>query len=386
MQKSIVPVIVIVAVLVAVSVFPAAAQTSKAALVGPKAGVGPRASAMGGAFVAVADDATALYWNPAGLALVDRWTFTGNVIGRAQNLDSVDDASDVYDIVTESSITGLDFDFVRRQVGVLADRPFVGEVAAVGALAMPGWAVGGYGIAGVAAGLSTGVDANGNGNISAPLPNGATFEDGEFVQVQGDGLWQHSEGIAMGRRLGERLTVGVGVRKMTMGYGDKNWKASVNVPVAGGPPDFPAPVETGNISKVTDSSTTADVGFLYTLTPQARAGLVARSLTSPDFTLGAGRVEADMVVDAGLAFFSEDGRATFAVDAHNLTEANDVACTVHLGYEYRPVGFLTLRAGSAESTLTYGVGLNLGILTIDLASRSGGKAIDQAGFAFSIGL
>ncbi len=31
-------------------------------------GVGPRAMAMGGAFVAAADDASALYWNPAGLA------------------------------------------------------------------------------------------------------------------------------------------------------------------------------------------------------------------------------------------------------------------------------------------------------------------------------
>ncbi len=31
-------------------------------------GVGPRAAALGGAFTAVANDATALYWNPAGLA------------------------------------------------------------------------------------------------------------------------------------------------------------------------------------------------------------------------------------------------------------------------------------------------------------------------------
>ena len=31
--------------------------------------LGTRAAGMGGAFVAVADDATAVYWNPAGLAL-----------------------------------------------------------------------------------------------------------------------------------------------------------------------------------------------------------------------------------------------------------------------------------------------------------------------------
>ena len=35
-------------------------------------GVGARALAMGGAFYAVADDATAAYWNPAGLAYLQR--------------------------------------------------------------------------------------------------------------------------------------------------------------------------------------------------------------------------------------------------------------------------------------------------------------------------
>ena len=36
------------------------------------AGVGVRAMGMGGAFVGVADDYTAAYWNPAGLAQIDR--------------------------------------------------------------------------------------------------------------------------------------------------------------------------------------------------------------------------------------------------------------------------------------------------------------------------
>jgi len=36
-----------------------------------KNGIGARALAMGGAFVAVCDDATAMVWNPAGLAQLD---------------------------------------------------------------------------------------------------------------------------------------------------------------------------------------------------------------------------------------------------------------------------------------------------------------------------
>jgi hypothetical protein len=37
-----------------------------------KIGVGPRATAMGEAFVAIADDASAIYWNPAGLGFMEK--------------------------------------------------------------------------------------------------------------------------------------------------------------------------------------------------------------------------------------------------------------------------------------------------------------------------
>ena len=41
-----------------------------------KIGVGSRPMAMAGAFAAVADDSNAAFWNPAGVALVDKWSFT----------------------------------------------------------------------------------------------------------------------------------------------------------------------------------------------------------------------------------------------------------------------------------------------------------------------
>lgn len=39
--------------------------------------MGPRPRSMGSAFVAVANDANAVYWNPAGMALLDRFEITG---------------------------------------------------------------------------------------------------------------------------------------------------------------------------------------------------------------------------------------------------------------------------------------------------------------------
>ncbi|MDX1701439.1 MAG: PorV/PorQ family protein, partial [Melioribacteraceae bacterium] len=36
-------------------------------------GVGPRANAMGGAFAAIANDASSMYWNPAGIGLVEKF-------------------------------------------------------------------------------------------------------------------------------------------------------------------------------------------------------------------------------------------------------------------------------------------------------------------------
>ena len=38
-------------------------------------GYGARPSALGKAFVALADDANALYYNPAGMAFIDKMTF-----------------------------------------------------------------------------------------------------------------------------------------------------------------------------------------------------------------------------------------------------------------------------------------------------------------------
>src|SRR3954466_12768924 len=63
--------LVVVVLMLAAMIAPARAQSFEA--------VGTRAAGMGGAFVAVADDASAAYWNPAGFAAA---AFFGLVLDR----------------------------------------------------------------------------------------------------------------------------------------------------------------------------------------------------------------------------------------------------------------------------------------------------------------
>ena len=62
------------------------------------AGVGVRAMGMGGAFAGVADDFTAMYWNPAGLAQINRRevrvSFLRNSRDTESTLDGVPGQSD----------------------------------------------------------------------------------------------------------------------------------------------------------------------------------------------------------------------------------------------------------------------------------------------------
>jgi hypothetical protein len=72
------PVLAVLAALalaVVVCAAPVSAEDEVTGLTFLKIGVGARAVAMGSAQAAVAADATSLYWNPAGLALVEGWDF-----------------------------------------------------------------------------------------------------------------------------------------------------------------------------------------------------------------------------------------------------------------------------------------------------------------------
>jgi len=94
--------------------------------------VGPRAMGMGGAFVAVCDDATAVYWNPAGLTQI-KGTMDIAPFGGGQATDHVSqdiqDLDEWFDDHNLDHLTGSDVDdlkdildrFNRKEEGVIAN-------------------------------------------------------------------------------------------------------------------------------------------------------------------------------------------------------------------------------------------------------------------------
>ena len=85
-----------------------------------KNGIGARALAMGGAFVAVADDATAVCWNPAGLAQV----MDTRIAGMSTDLFGMDSTHQYVGAVTTFANIGIGLGWERASVtgdGVDAD-------------------------------------------------------------------------------------------------------------------------------------------------------------------------------------------------------------------------------------------------------------------------
>ncbi len=370
----------VVAVLVLTMTTQVMAQEVTGPLSGAAVGMGARSAAMGGAFVAVADDATALYWNPAGLTENSGLSWTNSVVGRAKNLDVVDDAKDVYDIVKEMDITPGDFNFIRGQAQKLADKPVSGNVAGISSVGWRNIALGVYGI-----GSGGGALQYAPGTTVGTI-DGVDVQLGEKVEVQGSALWQYSTGGAVSRALSDQLAVGVTVRKMHLRYRAKRWKSEV----VGTPGSLSIQTTDTGTPTSKDTATVVDLGLRYAVEPRVTMAAVVRNVTSPNFTLRdraglvVARYDADAVIDLGLALASEDGKRLLAFDIHNIGGRNDGSGSVHVGYERQIGSVLILRHGATQSTRTYGLGLDLGFLQLDLAAGTGHNDAKQAGLSANL--
>ncbi|MFP3904831.1 MAG: hypothetical protein ACLFWB_11370, partial [Armatimonadota bacterium] len=321
----------------------------------------PRALGMGDAFVAVADDEQALYWNPAGLSRNRgvRWSLLG-LTGRADNIDVIDDLASAGDIIGDDVgdfLSEDDFDFLRRIARDSEGIPLEVQMGVFSAFAWGNIAVGGYG---QAAGTMEFSRVTGG-----PVYDEATGATDDRVDVQARVAGQASGAIAGGFDLNDQLAVGVSVKNMTYSeyLMDKTFRPN-------------APITARVDESDDDSATSADIGVRLIPEDRVAFGMVVRDVLSPEFDLDLGGQigtvtrKVDPSVHVGVAVVNEARNTTIAADIHNVCGANDAGATVHMGVERALGSHLTARAGYGDDQFTWGLTGELGPLVLEMASAS----------------
>lgn len=115
-----------------------------------------------------------------------------------------------------------------------------------------------------------------------------------------------------------------------------------------------------------------DLGALLRISDKVFFGLNAREILTTDIQWQDGRTPTryNMEVNAGAAI-KPTRQITIAADVHNIFAQNNLPQTTHYGVEVRPVYGLALRAGLSDNSKTAGVSIGVGQLIIDYAYLGG---------------
>ena len=271
--------------------------------------VGTRALGMGGAFVAVADDASAAWWNPAGLPnslIVDGIAEAGT--GRLIKSDDRPISE-----LTGSEVTSGGVAFAFPVLGVSYFRTRESRLEPATAGSPPG-------------------------------------RENEGTARVGRSLLLHQFGLSLAHSLGDAVVLGATVRVM-------RGELSTLNPAGGRPDDvFDA---LGEIDGPSRTQADVDVGVLVRVS-RLRLGLATRNLTTPSFPASEGNAgwELERQARLGMAIVSDAGGAgrqdwVVAIDTDlrredtPLGERRDVALGGERWFKAHRIG---VRAGVSAST------------------------------------
>jgi hypothetical protein len=321
--------------LVVSGVRPASAQTFES--------VGVRAQGMSGAFVAVADDATASWWNPAGLA-------TGSYLSAVVEHGRITEPASPSAEGPARRVTSSDFAMAFPALGLSYYRLRISEIA----------------------GPASTADAQ--ENRKDPLITGSSVRSVAISQF----------GSTVGQSIGEHLVIGTTMKLLRAG--------KVSSTTAGSDPlEDAAELDVDQHFRVDiDAGAMASFG-------RVRLGATVRNLRKPAFGDGNDRLTLKRQARVGMAVLSVPHGAlqgfTAAVDA-DLTRTSTVTGDVrHLaaGVEgWLAKGRLGLRAGASANTVgerrpAASVGASVGTRAFHVnVSRTAGRDESVTGWSTSV--
>jgi hypothetical protein len=299
-------------------------------------GVGARALGMGGAFASVADDASAAYWNPAGIC-------------RVSGQEALFMHSETF-----GSIVNYDFiGYVRSSEGGGKRSAFGGSFLRLGTSGIPYTRNLSY--------LDYGTDRVPNTNDQDGTEGNGQWDPGEEVLYDEDKIvWVNDNEMALlltyGLELRPRILVGANAKLVRKSVGDNSafgmgLDAGVLAQVS---PRLSLGVV---VQDLTGTYLSWDTGTRETITPTLKTGCSVHD----DVPWMRGSIT--LALDADLRF---EGRQS--ADQFSLTDR--VSANTHAGIEYwyREVG--ALRLGSDQGKLTAGLGFLYRQFKVDYAFLS----------------
>ena len=281
-------------------------------------GIGTRSLGMGGAFTAVADDSTTVYWNPAGLANVTQFQLQPPSI--QVRTDSNLDWQDVLNNLPTNDTERMN---LLKQLGSGVSSIDVSADFTV-----------------VANGLAVFTQPVGRATLDASAVSFAGDYPvmGSRATIRGSGLLY--TGLSGARRVGSNSSIGVTLKAVraqsyseTIEYTD---------PTGG----------TGVVaeSEVRDTGVGMDLGYLLRMSRQSSFGLVVRNLVRPSL----GSMSPDRTVTIGFAQRMMKGKLLLSADVENaFGESN-----VNVGMEVTAGRNCRLWAGVYQDKPTLGLGLD----------------------------
>ncbi|MFH1387012.1 MAG: hypothetical protein ABIH50_05050 [bacterium] len=370
--------------------------------------MGTRPMGMGGAFTAIADDANAPYWNPAGLALNPEVSLTGSTMANNKNIwvgDNLMNMKFCYEtemnpfqwilgiglasaVALESAQYLSDQGIVKKNWGRGGEAPSRDE-SVTGQVTASGEAVS------LRQGLKDTIKKLASATATKTKETAKSIVKNTNINVNvGVGLvpwsspWYHRDydrphyWEQSPAREGSKAQFALGLSWL----GDYNATPSIDqktnwytVSIASG---FAQRIAVGaglNFYDLTKISTNVrgmgadlDVGVIAKPVEYISVGLVTKGVLTTDFNWQNGQKTRgyEMLVNTGIAV-KPIYSLTLAADAQNIFNQNGKQATMHYGAEAVLMPGLLARAGLSDGSKTAGLSLAVGNLIIDYAILGG---------------